>query len=246
MKHSPAFQFYADQWLGSTKIATMTPAEEGAYVRLLCHCWNDSDCTLPDDDAELAVLSRLGEDWFKGGSTKLRKCFESHPRKKGRIFNARLFQERKKQLAWRKKSQEGGKLSAKARALKAAQNGRVVEGSLNGGSRVVAKCLEPKGNSSSSSSSSSLKMKEEIDAAFDTFWAAYPKKKSKGQAEKVWAKLQPGEVLFAIMLQKIAQASQTHEWKKENGKFIPHPATWLNAKGWEDELAAPQKERMPL
>jgi hypothetical protein len=37
------------------------------------------------------------------------------------------------------------------------------------------------------------------------------------------------------MIDKIKQAKNSNEWIKENGQFIPYPATWLNAKGWEDE-----------
>jgi hypothetical protein len=66
--------------------------------------------------------------------------------------------ERKKQEAWRKKSQQGGKRSAKSRTLKNKDQSRVVEGSLKGGSSLV----EPQGNSSSSSS---LKKKEEEEGA---------------------------------------------------------------------------------
>ncbi len=48
-------------------------------------------------------------------------------------------------------------------------------------------------------------------------------------------KLKPDDVLLGTMLSKIDQAKQTDDWRKDNGKFIPYPATWLNAKGWEDE-----------
>ncbi|OAT81085.1 hypothetical protein [Desulfotomaculum copahuensis] len=70
---------------------------------------------------------------------------------------------------------------------------------------------------------------------FARFWAAYPKKRSKGQAEKAWAKLQPDEQLVETMLAAIERAKKSEEWRKENGRYIPYPATWLNAKGWEDE-----------
>ena len=30
------------------------------------------------------------------------------------------------------------------------------------------------------------------------------------------------------------KAARTME--KSNGQYIPHPSTWLNAKGWEDEI----------
>jgi len=70
---------------------------------------------------------------------------------------------------------------------------------------------------------------------FARFWAAYPKKRSKGQAEKAWVKLQPDEQLVETMLAAIERAKKSEEWRKENGRYIPYPATWLNAKGWEDE-----------
>jgi uncharacterized protein YdaU (DUF1376 family) len=240
MNRPPAFQFYAKDWLSSSKIATMTPEEEGAYIHLLAHCWLSEDCALPDDDTELAQLSRLGERWLKGASVKLRLCFTPHPRKPGRIFNARLLEERKKQDAWRRKSQEGGKHSAETRRLRSQQASRVVEGSLNGGSRVV----EPQGNSSSAFSS---EKKDIRSRRTDVFWTTYPKKRNKGQAEKAWASLKPDDVLLGTMLNKLDQAKQTADWQKEQGKYIPYPATWLNAKGWEDEYQpSRRKEPLPL
>jgi hypothetical protein len=41
------------------------------------------------------------------------------------------------------------------------------------------------------------------------------------------------------MIATIEQAKKSENWLKESGKYIPHPATWLNAKGWEDEDAEP-------
>lgn len=70
---------------------------------------------------------------------------------------------------------------------------------------------------------------------FAAFWDAYPKKKSKGDAERAFAKLKPSEQLLAWMLKAISQAKTSDDWRKEGGQFIPHPATWLNAKGWEDQ-----------
>lgn len=76
---------------------------------------------------------------------------------------------------------------------------------------------------------------------FSRFWAAYPKKRSKGQAEIAFSKVNPDEQLLVAMLAKIEQAKKSEVWTKDNGRFIPHPATWLRAKGWEDEL--PQEPR---
>jgi hypothetical protein len=71
---------------------------------------------------------------------------------------------------------------------------------------------------------------------FDQFWVSYPKKRSKGRAEKAFQKIHPDEQLLARMISSIGRAKTSEEWKKENGRFIPHPATWLNDKGWEDEF----------
>jgi len=71
--------------------------------------------------------------------------------------------------------------------------------------------------------------------AFDVFWQAYPKRKSRGQAEKAFAKINPNEQLMQAILAGIGRATTSESWTKDGGKFIPHPATWLNAKGWEDE-----------
>jgi hypothetical protein len=38
------------------------------------------------------------------------------------------------------------------------------------------------------------------------------------------------------MLSKVKELSATPDWKKENGKYIPMPYTWLNGKRWEDEV----------
>jgi hypothetical protein len=70
---------------------------------------------------------------------------------------------------------------------------------------------------------------------FDQFWPAYPKKRSKGQAEKAWAKINPSEQLFEAIMCGLKRAKTSEDWRREGGQYIPYPATWLNAKGWEDE-----------
>jgi len=69
---------------------------------------------------------------------------------------------------------------------------------------------------------------------FDNFWKAYPRKKSKGNAKKAWKKLKPNEQLQNRILRALEQAKTSVDWLKEGGQFIPYPASWLNAEGWED------------
>jgi uncharacterized protein YdaU (DUF1376 family) len=245
MTRAPAFQLYVNDWLSSTKICTMTPSEEGAYIRLLCHAWNGADCSLPDDDAVLAVLSRLGEDWHKGAGSTLRQCFTPHPRKPGALCNVRLLAEFKLLQKFRRDKQRAGKLGGvksgvSRRHLKEKEVDRHTKHTfVSASSKTQAK------RTSSSSSSSSI-LKKDTWATFAAFWEAYPRKKHKGKAEERWATLKPDAALVATMLSKIAEAKHTPEWLNENGHWIPYPATWLKAKGWLDEFPAPRKERLPL
>lgn len=76
-------------------------------------------------------------------------------------------------------------------------------------------------------------MKREREQQFDEFWSKYPKKVAKSSAKKAFEKVSaPLETLLtAIDRQKCSE-----QWSKDNGQFIPNPATWLNQERWNDEL----------
>ena len=71
---------------------------------------------------------------------------------------------------------------------------------------------------------------------FNSLWNAYPKRKAKGRAEKAFLKADPDELLVARMEATIKKAKTSEDWTRENGKYIPLPATWLNDRRWEDEI----------
>lgn len=77
---------------------------------------------------------------------------------------------------------------------------------------------------------------------FAEFWKAYPKKKAKGAALKVWVRMKPSEALLETMLEALARQGESNDWRKEQGKFIPWPAKWLNEERWDDvEYLPPQR-----
>ena len=71
---------------------------------------------------------------------------------------------------------------------------------------------------------------------FNLFWERYPKKLAKRDAEKAFAKINPDEKLFNLILEKLELYKQSEAWLKDGGQFIPYPATWLNGRRWEDEI----------
>ena len=75
---------------------------------------------------------------------------------------------------------------------------------------------------------------QEMLTSFDRFWLCYPKKRAKGNARKWFKKNKPSIELVETMLRAIEQQKKSVDWLKDNGQFIPHPCSWLNAEMWED------------
>lgn len=78
------------------------------------------------------------------------------------------------------------------------------------------------------------KQSESYDSLFDSFYQAYPKKVGKPAALKAFTKCKPDESLLQTMLDAIERQSKSEQWQKNDGQFIPNPATWLNQERWDD------------
>jgi hypothetical protein len=79
-------------------------------------------------------------------------------------------------------------------------------------------------------------------SVFDTFWKVYPKKVGKRDALRAWQRAKDKPPIEAIV-QKIEECKRSEQWRKDNGQFIPNPATWLNQGRWEDEIQSPDYQR---
>ncbi|CAB4133846.1 Protein of unknown function DUF1376 [uncultured Caudovirales phage] len=71
---------------------------------------------------------------------------------------------------------------------------------------------------------------------FEAFWEIYPKKVGKGAARKIWEKSRP---MLSTVLLALQWQIESAQWRKNNGQFIPNPATYLNQERWQD---SPDKE----
>ena len=68
--------------------------------------------------------------------------------------------------------------------------------------------------------------------AFSCFWSKYPKRVGKGEAFRSW-KRQGLETKATPILEAIEH--QRAFLEREDSKFCPNPATWLNQNRWDDE-----------
>jgi hypothetical protein len=74
---------------------------------------------------------------------------------------------------------------------------------------------------------------EEYSPDFERFWFVYPRKVGKKEAYRAFNKAnKPVQLLIAAVNAQM----QSEQWNKENGKYIPNPATWLNQGRWDDQV----------
>ena len=79
---------------------------------------------------------------------------------------------------------------------------------------------------------------KDVESMFAEFWSAYPRKDAKKSARKVFLRIvndaDDPDDLLAQILDAITLAKRSYQWQKDDGQFIPLPATWLNQERWED------------
>lgn len=65
----------------------------------------------------------------------------------------------------------------------------------------------------------------------DPAYQGFPRKEAVGAAETVWRRLDPDDDLTEQMCRAVDAQRETDTWRRG---IIPHPATWLNQRRWED------------
>lgn len=77
------------------------------------------------------------------------------------------------------------------------------------------------------------KDKDNSASPFESFWAAYPRKVGKQAAKKAFSKV---SVPVKTLIDAVNSQKNSEQWRKDNGQYIPNPATWLNKGRWDDVL----------
>lgn len=113
VEKSPAFQFYPKEFLTDGNVAGMSLQERGAYITLICICWQEG--SLPASADRLANMVSTPLKAFQKFWPSVRACFIERD---GRLFHKRLDLERTKQEVYRRRQSDKGAASAAARAAK--------------------------------------------------------------------------------------------------------------------------------
>lgn len=71
---------------------------------------------------------------------------------------------------------------------------------------------------------------------FDEFWAAYPdgsRKVDKKNCKEKYARILKEGVAHEKIMEGLSRWLKSSDWKKESGKYVPLPLTWLNQARWD-------------
>jgi hypothetical protein len=214
MKQIPWFKFCPADWMMG-RISRQPAEVQVAFLRLCCVYWN-SECEMSVDHA---ILESDGH---------LQRLLDVHlvESNGSSVFIKFLDLQWEEASLHRTKMSEAGRRSAERRSTK-------VEPTLNLPSTYVEPMLnlpstdvQPMFNREEKRRGE--KRREEDSVLFEQFWATYPRKTAKQAAVKAFVKLKESEQQEAISNIKRLFSNTPVE-------FVPHPATYINNKRWEDQ-----------
>jgi len=207
----------------------MTLAEHGIYNLLLDYAWLEEETgTLPANLSILAKLTGIDRRILCKFTVKYPGIFCKLPGDSQRIYNPRLRAEYEEFLQVCAKNRLAGLESARARQAKST----LVERESNHSDTdldIEVRKETPTPTPVRVAPENSLEL-ETKSAAFDVFWEQWPRKQQRAVALRSWLKIPIGE--YPAITSGLEKWRTSDQWTRG---VIPHPATWLNQKRWQDE-----------
>ena len=202
---NPWFRMYSE-FATDQKVQMLSEVDQRRLVMLFCFRCN-GNVTLQDEEVTF-LLRVTHEEWQQTKQRFIRRGFIDE---NNNVLNwdKRQFQSdtsKNRVAAYRERKKQGG-------------NGNVT--------LQKRKC-----NAIDTDTDTDTDNKKPINEDFERFYSAYPKKKSRIDAEKAWKKVKPPieYVLKALEWQKLSA-----QWIKNKGEYIPYPASYINSGGWMNE-----------
>lgn len=246
----PSFQFYPADWLGNTNLRRCTHAEKGVWVDVMCLMHDSGEYGLlrwPLADVAQAVccqvecLQSLIAKGVMKGADNGQECeaFIYIPRSGRRDGDPVTLIPGQPGPLWYSSRMVRDEYVRQHRGEASRFQGKDAEQGEAPEATPKAAPMPPFGDGSSSASASASSKKKytpgNLPPGFELFWSQYPKKVDRPKAIKAFAAIDPGDDLLATMLKAVESQKVSIQWLKGGGEYIPHPATWLNGRRWEDE-----------
>lgn len=252
MKGAPWFKFFPADFIGGT--VELSSEERGSYITLLCAQWMTGSLPAEHDRLERIAGGRV--------SDPVRGKFVAG--QDGRLRNDRLESHREEATAksrgasnaaarsWESRRNADAYANADANAMQthmrtqsernasayAETRGQSLEARVQSSEATGQKSEENLYPSNPPSETAKRRAPGntggDLPEDFKTFWTSYPRKVGKEAAFKAWGRAKRKPPLPDV-LAAVEAAKATEQWQRDNGNFIPHPATWINQGRWHDE-----------
>jgi uncharacterized protein YdaU (DUF1376 family) len=204
------YKFHIGDYLSATSF--LTNDEDLAYRRLL-DLYYDTESPIPNDIPWVSRRLRLDNHTVENVLKDFFTLCEDGYR------NARADAEIQEYKAYISRQATNGKLGGRPKKSQRKPTANPVES-------------QTKAKKSLTTNHKPETINQLSDDRFDVFWKQYPRKVAKPNALKAWAKLKVDDIVLKKMLVAISEQGLA----SRDQQYIPHPASWLNGKRWEDEI----------
>ena len=228
------------RWINSPQIAKMPWDAQGYVWHLMCRAYADDDCAIPDDDDLLAKWAYMTREQWDSSALRcyVRGYFLPIAELPGKLANEKQRELFGADVDAMNHASLAGKAGAEKRwesRKHAADNGTALP------SHIAPQCL-PNGVRDAKEGRKEGR-KEGITTlsppattepgSFAVFWSDYPNKVGKPKALAAF-RTALGKTDAPTILAGLAAWKASEQWTKDEGRFIPHPTTWLNQERWND------------
>lgn len=231
-KEMPYFKHYVNDWLNG-RIQSFDFAIQGLFINICCYAWkNKGDFT--DTIEGMARQLRTDIATLQTATEKLHNANLIEMTKNDEIVSIKIkfVDEQITELTeTHDKLALAGSRGAEARlkrGLSEAQ-ARLKQSDTESESESDTKNntpIAPKG----------ARNRNDYPSDFLQFWMAYPKKEAKGDALKAWNQTKDSRPNLIEILNAVKRHTESVNWQKEGGQYIPQPARWLRSGRWDDEI----------
>ncbi len=240
----PSFQFYPGDWMKDPALRSVSLEARGLWIDMLCLLFESGRrgylqhaTGKPVQEEQLARMTGCSARQVSRLSQELENSGVFSRTEHDTIYSRRMVKDEQV----RQVRSSAGKLGGNPQIA-----GKTVDFCLSKNQANPNHRSNQNGGFSSSTSSSSSASEDntplppagglDAQSLFLIFWECYPLKVKKPKALAAFLKLKPDRALLDRMLEAIERQKQTRAWRKNNGQFIPHPASWLANRQWEDSI----------
>lgn len=214
------FKFYGGEYLSDPKMLALSASERSCWLTLLCFAsMTEGDGSVRYlTEAQLMLQAGVKFDAPEWNQTK---GVLDHLQELGMLKQSNgeitILNWRKRQEMFLTNAERQQRFRDKHKS-----NAEVTDSRNESNARIDKKRIEENRNT--------------LVERFDIFWSMYPRKESKKKALAAWLKIAPDAKLNDAIIKGLQKYLTCEQWVKDDGRFIPHPTTWLNGERWLDEV----------